>query len=306
MQPHIRIIINQHSGTAAECEDVKRQIKDSFREAGCEQIEIFIAESGEQLMRYAEEAGASDAEIICAGGGDGTISAVAAQVIKNKKTLGVLPLGTLNHFSKDLGIPNDLTEAVKLIVAGHARQVDAAEVNGQMFINNSSIGLYPRLVKDREIQQERLGRGKWYAAFWAAMKLLRRHSFLHLKLNVEGKELKRRTPFVFVGNNEYKMNFLDIGTRSRLDDGKLSVYLLHKSGRRGLLALFLRAAFGMLRQAKDFEEINTEEITIETHRSRDILVAFDGEVQKMTPPLCYKIHPLALRVIVPKKENQAF
>ncbi len=298
MLASIEVIINEGSGTAGGADDIKIEVEEAFKSHNLD-ANISVAASGEDLLKIAERAARSDAEIVVAGGGDGTISAVAAALIGTDKTLGVLPLGTLNHFSKDIGIPPELSEAVKIIAARRTRELDAAEVNGQIFINNSSIGLYPQMVKSRERQQEKLGRSKWHAAFWAAMKILRRHAFLHIKLNVAGRELKRRTPFVFIGNNQYKMDFLNIGTRERLDDGQLSVYLLHKSGRRGLLALIARTAFGLLRQARDFEEINTEEITIETGRDK-ILVAFDGEVREMETPLCYKIHPKALRVIVPE------
>jgi diacylglycerol kinase family enzyme len=99
------------------------------------------------------------------------------------------------------------------------------------------------------------------------------------------------------------MDFFNIGRRARLDDGKLSVYFLHKSGRRGLFMLALRTLFGRLRQTKDFEEINTGEITIET-RKKNLPVAFDGEVEFLQTPLCYKIHPQALRVIVPPETDE--
>src|SRR5205823_6222409 len=100
-----------------------------------------------------------------AAGGDGTINAVAAQTRKTAKPLGILPLGTLNHFSKDLRIPRNVPDAVDVIAEKHVAEVDIGEVNGRVFLNNSSIGLYPRMVRIREHQQQRLGRGKWSAAF---------------------------------------------------------------------------------------------------------------------------------------------
>ncbi len=120
----------------------------------------------------AKKAIAGEAEIIVAGGGDGTVSAVASVVCKTDKTLGVLPLGTLNNFSKDLGIPQNIEDAVKIIAGNKVKTIDVGEVNGRIFINNSSIGLYPHIVKRREAQQ-RLGYGKWRSAFWAALKILK-------------------------------------------------------------------------------------------------------------------------------------
>ena len=300
MTSPIKVIINRGSGKEQNTDELKVQIVELFAANGFE-AEVFIAESGDQIFAFTEKALKSDAQIVVAGGGDGTISAVASKVFKTDKTLGILPLGTLNHFSKDLNIPQDLPEAVKIITENNVKKIDVGEVNGQIFINNSSIGLYPNIVKNREHQQEKLGRGKWSAAFWAALKILRRHPFLQVKLKNEDGERSIKTPFVFVGNGEYQMDFFNIGSRERIDDGKLSIYFLHKSGRRGLFMLVLRTILGRLRQAKDFEEITVEEITIETRKKR-MLVAFDGEVEAMEMPLCYCTHPAALRVIVPRAE----
>ncbi|MDQ6786221.1 MAG: diacylglycerol kinase family lipid kinase, partial [Acidobacteriota bacterium] len=266
----IEVIVNESSGTGDEKIDIKSQIEEAFKAHNL-QANVSIAGSGEDLMKLAEQSARSDAEIIVAGGGDGTISGVASKIIDANKTFGVLPLGTLNHFSKDLQIPQDLAEAVRVIAEGNVKKIDVGEINGQIFINNSSIGLYPKIVRRRE-RQQRLGRGKWTAAFWAATNVLRRYPFLNIKLSVDGQEVRRKTPFVFVGNNEYEMDFLNIGTRKCLDDGKLSVYILHRTGRFGLLMLALRSLVGALQRAKDFETVCTEEITIDTHH-KTLLVA---------------------------------
>lgn len=301
MTSPIKIIINRGSGKDDNADERKSELEQLF--AGHDwKAEVSIADGGEQLIKFAKDAAQSDAEIVVAGGGDGTISAVASEIYKTDKLLGVLPFGTLNHFSKDLNIPPELADAVRIIAEKNVKKVDVGEINGTIFINNSSIGLYPQIVKDREDQQESLGRGKWSAAFWAGLKILRRHPFLTIKLKTDKGEKTVKTPFVFVGNGAYEMDFFNIGQRAEISDGKLSVYFLHKSGRKGLFFLILRTVFGRLRQAEDFQEISVEDITIET-RKKQMLVAFDGEVEDMKTPLCYCIHPNALNVIVPRKEN---
>ncbi len=305
MSSLIKVVINRGSGKDRNADELKNELIELFA-AKSLNAEVFIAESGDEIFAFTEKALKSDTKIIVAGGGDGTISAVASKLFNSEKTLGVLPLGTLNNFSKDLQIPQDLTEAVRVIAENQVKEIDVGEVNGRIFVNNSSIGLYPNIVKNRERQQEKLGRGKWSAAFWAALKILRRHPFLTVKIKHESDEEVIKTPFVFVGNGEYQIDFFNIGRRERIEDGKLSVYFLHKSGRKGLFMLVLRTIFGRLRQAKDFEENLVREITIET-RKKQMLVALDGEVEMMETPLCYCIHPRTLRVIVPKetivKEN---
>jgi diacylglycerol kinase family enzyme len=301
MPPPIEVIVNAGSGSV-EPQEIKRRLAELFDENGVE-ANIHLAKTGEDVRELAKSAAEGSAEIIVAGGGDGTIGAVAAEAIKSNKTLGILPLGTFNNFSKDLQIPQNLEEAFRIIAENHTRTIDVGEVNGHIFVNNSSIGLYPGIVRRRE-RRQRLGWGKWRSALWAAWKILKRSPFFAVRLETEKDKRVVKTPFVFVGNNEYEMDFLNIGRRARLDDGKLSVYFLYRSGRKGLFLLALRTLFGRLRQTKDFEEISAKEITIETRKTR-VLVAFDGEVKTLETPLCYKIHPKVLRVIAPKEENES-
>jgi diacylglycerol kinase family enzyme len=298
--PKIFAIINAGSGSVSS-EETRVLLEQEFDTQGLD-AKIHIAKSGEEIIDLAKTAVKGAAKIIVAGGGDGTISAVASELIGSDKILGVLPLGTLNNFSKDLRIPQDLAGAVKIISENLVQKIDVGEVNGRMFVNNSSIGLYPRIVKRRVKQQQRLGRGKWAAAFWAAWKVVRIAPLLKVRLEIDGKTFRRKTPFVFVGNNEYEMDFFNIGRRPNLDDGKLSVYYLKRGGRWGLIMLIVRTIFGRLRQARDFEEISTAEISIEV-RKRRLLVAFDGEIAVLNTPLDYRIHPRALSVLVPPAEE---
>jgi len=293
----INVIINAASGTSDK-EDERRILADVFEANGID-TQINLAQSGAEIVEIAKRAARGNGQMIVAGGGDGTISAVAAELIGTEKILGVLPLGTLNHFAKDLNIPLDLEEAARTIIAGCVAKVDVGEVNGHIFINNSSLGLYPDVVRRRE-QRQRLGYGKWNSLLRAVFKVLRRYPFLDIRLNAEGKEIVTRTPFVFVGNNTYEMESFNIGGRSCLDAGHLSLYMTPRTGRFGLLQMALRALFGNLRQSKDFVSLCTDEVWIETRR-RQLRVAMDGEVLMLVTPLHYRVRPAALRVIIPAK-----
>ena len=152
------------------------------------------------MTAAARRALADGAEAVVAGGGDGTINAVASVLAGSGVAFGVLPLGTLNHFAKDLGIPLALDEAVRNVAEGKPMQVDVGQVNERIFLNNSSLGLYPDIVRDREKQQRRLGRGKWPAAAWATIAALRRYPFLSVRLTIDGAQHARSTPFVFIGS----------------------------------------------------------------------------------------------------------
>ncbi|MGB9110587.1 MAG: diacylglycerol kinase family protein, partial [Telluria sp.] len=268
-----------------------------LRAAGLD-AELVLAKDGEEMIATARRAVKEGARMVAAGGGDGTINAVASVMVGSGVHFGVLPLGTLNHFAKDLGIPLDLDEAVRNLANGVPRQVDVGEVNDRIFLNNSSLGLYPDIVRDREKQQRRLGRGKWPAAMWATLAALRRYPFLSMRLTVNGKTLARRTPFVFIGNNRYTMEGLSIGERDHLDDGLLSLYVAQHPTRLGLLRFAVDALRGKLGSERDFDVMEADGFEIDTHHAR-LHVATDGEVTQMATPLRYRVRPGALTVVVP-------
>ncbi|HEY0080037.1 MAG TPA: diacylglycerol kinase family protein [Pyrinomonadaceae bacterium] len=294
----VEVLINASSG-ADDKELLSEQLGKLLAESGIE-AHVTLVRDGAKTVGLAERAVAERCRMVVAGGGDGTINAVASALVDTEVVLGVLPLGTLNHFAKDLRIPLDLEGAVRNLSEGRVASVDVGEVNGRVFINNSSLGLYPSIVRSREKQQERLGRGKWTAFVWAVLNVFRKYPFLNVRLEADGQRLVRRTPFVFVGNNEYQMESFQIGARACLDAGHLSLYVTHRTTRLGLLRLALRALFGGLREAKDFDALQAREIWIETRRRKRLRVATDGEVTLMQTPLYYRTRPCALRVVVPK------
>ena len=291
----LEVIVNSSSGAGHES-GIQQRLETAFKAAGVD-ARLSLAQTGSAIVALARKAANSDAEIIVAAGGDGTINSVASAIIGTGKRLGVLPFGTMNHFAKDLLIPLDLQGAIKTIVERHESSVDIGEVNGHIFINNSSLGLYPNIVRERE-RQQRLGWGKWPAYVWAALAVMRRYPFLDIQVGVDGKELRSRTPFIFVGNNEYEMETLNIGGRACLDKGELSLYITNRTGRLGLIRLALHALLGGLHQEKDFVALCTKEIRIET-RHKHVRVALDGEVKLLAPPLHFRSRPAALRVLTP-------
>ena len=299
--PPIEVILNAESGTGGH-NDIVSTLKSYFSTHGIE-ARIHEARSGQELSNLAGKAANSETKIIVAGGGDGTIGSVAAHIADSGKMLGVLPLGTLNHFAKDLTIPSELDAAVNVIANGRTLDIDVGEVNGRVFINNSSLGLYPDVVRGRELRQ-RLGFGKWHSLMRSAFSVFRRYPLLSVRLTANGKELAARAPFVFIGNNEYQIESFDIGGRKHLDHGNLSVYMARRSGRLALLRIAVRALFGGLSQEKDFLTADTCEMLVETRRRR-IRVAIDGEVLMMETPLRYRIRPGALRVIVPENYGES-
>ena len=239
------------------------------------------------------------ASIVVAAGGDGTVSGVAAGIVGSQAALGVLPLGTLNHFAKDLHIPLDLPEAVAVVAARHIERVDVGQVNDRVFINNSSIGLYPSIVEEREALR-RQGHRKWPAMAIATFRVLRRYRGVTVRIDVDGRRRTWRTPFVFVGNNEYAIDGIRLGARARLDQGKLFVYLAPRTRTRDLPMLLAKALIGRASQSGAFEIVPATELTHRHRQGRRLRVAVDGEVMTMSTPLTYRTRPRALQVVVPR------
>lgn len=260
--------------------------------------------AGGELADAAKDAAASPADAVVAGGGDGTISAVAGALAGSGKPLGILPLGTLNHFAKDNGIPLELADAVGTVAGGVETALDVGRVNGRVFVNNSSLGVYARALISRDVKRDQLGLSKWPAMAWAVWKVFRRSPLLRVQLATDEETRRLRTPLVFVGNNRYDLELFRVGTRTCLDEGVLSLYVATTASRWGMLKLGVRAALGRLEQSRDFDTRCVTSVRIETRRAR-VHVSLDGEVIPMDAPLEYDVWPGALRVLVPRERASA-
>jgi diacylglycerol kinase family enzyme len=267
---------------------------------------------GHEVFEYAVEADPGEAtktalrngcDVVVACGGDGTVSAVANALWHPSEApacgavLGVLPFGTLNHFAKDLGI-NSVEQAESVLLGDHVREIDAAVVNGRLFVNNSGIGIYPMMVLQRE-RVQKAGLPKWPAFFIACIRTLFKMPFQHLDLEAEGARLAQTTPFLFVGNNEYTVEGKSLGRRKHLDKGVLGVYMARRVTPLGLFRMAVRAVMGTVRQDRDFTAFTAQKLTVRRRQKRAIPVSLDGEVCRMKPPLEYSAAPRALRVLVP-------
>lgn len=297
MTPNLGVtfILNSKSGSydAAEVSKAAKRVAEQNGAVAT----VCILAAGSDLDTLVKDAIKDGAQIVVGGGGDGTISAIAAALIDSNVPLGILPLGTLNHFAKDLKIPLGLNEALANVFVGAHHYVDVGEVNGQVFINNSGVGLYPRIVQDREAIQKR-GYPKWLALAQATIGKLMTFSLIRMSLVTgDGQKVIRFTPFVFVGNNKFEISGLRMGTRERLDGGLLWICLAPEAGRLKLAALAAFAIFGCLRE-RDLVAFEAIEVEVATRRERQE-VSHDGEVSLLDNPLNYRSRPRALRVIVP-------
>jgi diacylglycerol kinase family enzyme len=208
-------------------------------------------------------------------------------------------MGTFNHFARDLGIPVDLPEAIDVLASPRTVGVDLAAVNGRPFVNTSSIGLYPRLVLESE-HYRRSGLARRLAVTSAAASTLREFQPVHLRLETQDRQWEGWTPFVFVGNNAYAVEGSSLGSRDRLDAGRLWVCTTFESTRWRFLKLAAEAWLGRAAHNPDFHVLTTTELWVDSKRPR-LYVSLDGEVALLSTPLRYTIYPGALKVIVPEQ-----
>jgi diacylglycerol kinase family enzyme len=290
------VLLNRGGGTVAGDPRIADKVGSALEQAGIE-AEVELVSGGECAVRCRAAAERGD-PLLIVGGGDGTISAAASALVGTETRLGILPLGTLNHFARDLGLPTDLSEAAAVIAAGRELRVDVGEMNGGIFINNSAIGLYPLLVVDRELQRVRYGRPKAVAMLVASVRTLVRFGRQRLTLAVDDRQGQVDTPLLFVGNNDYRMDFPTPGTRETLEDGRLFVLVMRSRTRAGFIAAGVRALFKRSRPDDLVRLDGVERLRVSSPRSH-VAVSLDGEVVRAEPPLDYTIRKRALRVIAP-------
>jgi YegS/Rv2252/BmrU family lipid kinase len=292
----IVVLLNRGGGTVAADPDIAGKVAEALSGTGLD-AEVELIGGGDCAVRCRAIAKRGD-ELLIVGGGDGTISAAASALVGTETLLGILPLGTLNHFARDLGIPSDLKEAAKLIASRRECRVDVAEMNDRIFINNSAIGLYPLMVVDRDQQRKRLGRSKRLAMLVASVRTLARFGHQRLSLTVNDQKAQVDTPLLFVGNNDYRIDIGAPGQRESIDDGRLSVFVMRKKTRRGFVAASIRALLDRAGRDDMVQLEAVERLRVDAHRSQ-LAVSLDGEVVRVAPPLDYKIRKQALRVIAP-------
>jgi diacylglycerol kinase family enzyme len=292
-------ILNGHS---VHVEEAQAHIARISGEFGV-RANVIVTRKGDDISSLAARALSENRHLVVAGGGDGSISAVAGVLAGSNSAIGVLPMGTLNHFAKDVGIPRHLEAAVRNIFTGRVTNVDVGEVNGRVFVNNSGIGFYPHFVRQRE-EQERHGHVKRVAFVLALRSVVRRYFRLRMKVHMDQAEaLEHVTPFLFVGNNRYQTAGLEIGTRSRLDSGQLWVCTAPRTNRQNFVQLALKTLVGRDTD-QDLSTFEVKEMSVQPGTPR-VNVSTDGEVCVMNAPLHYSIRAQALRVVVPAQKARS-
>lgn len=295
------VVLNPHAGSigSSSAQHLRQEIAaklEAMRVTAT--VSLATRDTVAPLVRRAAEPSGPDAfDTVVVGGGDGTVNAAASVLAGRPLPLGILPLGTFNHFARDLGLPLDLDAALETVARRLTRHVDIGEVNGRVFVNNSSLGLYPQLVVEREHARDR-GLAKPLAVVLGLGRVLWHLPSPWVRISAAGWESARRTPCLFVGNNFYAVEAGAVGRRADLDRGELCLYVVNQKSRLALLSLAARAVMGHVDLTSDATLARLTEVEVSSPHRR-LRVAIDGESVSLRPPLRYRIRPHALEVLRP-------
>jgi diacylglycerol kinase family enzyme len=258
------LIVNPRSGGGSPSAE---ELAAAATERG---LQVHIMRRGEDPYALASR---SEAAAVGVAGGDGSLAAVAKVALERDLPFACIPFGTRNHFARDLGLDRDDPIGALDAFGGDERRIDVAWVNERPFLNNVSLGMYARLVHQREHHRRRR---ELFARLRAIPTPLRRRR--PGGVTVDGAPLRARV--ILVSNNAYTLDLLSLGERERLDEGLLHLY----------------AATGIVR-SRWVERTGTRFAINAT--SGHLRAAVDGEPERLDTPLEFRIDPGALRVLLP-------
>jgi diacylglycerol kinase family enzyme len=303
--PPLFIVLNAASGRQ-DADGARQTMARVFDEAG--RRHTFLSfEKGDDVARVAREAverARREQGIVVAAGGDGTINAVAQQVFGSACLFGVLPQGTFNYFGREHGIPQETEAAARALLRAQASPVQVGLVNERVFLVNASLGLYRKLLEEREVAKSQLGRSRLVAMVAGLITLLRDRPQLRMTLEAGGQVRTIRTPSLFVGNNRLQFDRMGLPEGEALERGFLGAILVRPIGTRSMLGLALRGALGRLGEAEHVVSFPVQRLTVFPHHARWLKVAADGEVQRMRAPLVFRVAPEPLMLMLPAPEDR--
>ena len=297
------MIYNEKSGFhATQNDDIYEQLMTIWSEHGFE-IQVFDLASEPNIQTLMQKVLTrhqqfNDVGVIVAAGGDGTLNAVASQLLHQDIPLGILPLGTFNYVARVLNIPLDLLAAANVIATGEPRLSHVAKINDQIYLNNASLGLYPLFIKKRELYNQKFGRFPLHAYTSGLDVLIRDRKELKLEIDVDQKRYPVKTPLLFFGNNQLQLKEMNLKIAQCAALGEVAGVILAKSDKVSLFKTLVQLIRGKLEQAADVYSFSGDRVTVYSKKAT-LTVAIDGEIKEMYTPLQIHVEKNALKIMVP-------
>ncbi|MCX5466455.1 diacylglycerol/lipid kinase family protein [Acinetobacter nematophilus] len=299
----LSMIYNEKSGFHANHKDeVYEKLMTIWTTHGFE-IQVFDISAEvdiQTLMKkiYQRHAQYSQLGVIVAAGGDGTLNAVASQMLHQHIPMGILPLGTFNYVARALNIPLNLLDAAHVIATGEPRASHIACINDQIYLNNASLGLYPLFIKKREAYNRRFGRFALNAYTSGLDVLIRDRKELKLEIEVDGQKYPVKSPLIFFGNNQLQLKELNLRISKCAEVGEIAGVVIAKGDKATLFKTLFQTIRGKLEKASDVYSFGAEKVIVYSKKPK-LTVAIDGEIVSMDTPLNLHVEKNALNIMVP-------
>lgn len=298
---NVFVLLNSGAGTLRDGDGdaVVSRIEEALTAAG-DTVEVVTAPGGELHSRLDERMSRDRPDTVIVGGGDGTVSGMAAALCETDIAMGILPLGTMNLFARSVGMPLDLDEALAALAGARTRSIDLGEVNGRIFTHHVSLGLQPRLVAMREKADYGSRVGKIFATFRALLTIMRRPPRLQVRVTLEGEVFDLQTPALVVSNNLFGPDHLPYA--DALDGGVLGIYICTSHHPADVAQATLEALLGSWHARDRVKTLSARSITVErrSRRRRRIVATVDGELVTFDGAIEMKIRPGCLTVLAPE------
>ena len=301
------VVVNPGSG-AQDAAQTREVLASLFTGAG-RRTEFFNVDSHTTLAQACDSAGAKARlhdGILVAAGGDGTVNTAAQAALHHGCPLGLIPQGTFNYVARDQGIPVEVQAAAQALLRARPCPVQTGRVNNQVFLVNASLGLYPRLLEDREAFNARFGRTPWAAVISGLGTVLRWRRQMTLDIDLDGRHTVLRAPTLFVANNRLQLERIGVDTAVAEDlrQGRLAGLVPKPLGNWSMLGLAVRGALGRLDEADEVRCFSFQQLDLRVRGRRRIKVATDGEVRVMDPPLRFSVAQ-PLQMMIPAEPDRA-
>lgn len=297
---HAAVVLNRESGTISQLgpEAVADELRELLKQKGLKiDMACVPAADIESALRRAVE---GPADVVFIGGGDGTVASAATLLAGGAKPLAVLPLGTFNLAARDFGVPLQWQEAVVALLTAPVAEVDALEIEGQLYLCVAVLGFYPALALARPEYH-----GSWLIKAWRTAIDTFRSALesprLELELaNEQGQVTRHRTRMALVVNNDYEDLFGLVPRRQSLDSGWMTAYISTHRTRWGMARAVLAWVFGQWKQERELTMLRARRLRLRARRERRLPVMMDGEIKKLQLPFEIIMRPKALRVLLPR------
>ncbi|GLK70947.1 diacylglycerol kinase [Ancylobacter dichloromethanicus] len=297
--PHLLVLLNANAGTLLDrdAEEVRALVADGLDGEG-RTVEVHLLR-GKDLLKAIRGSGTGAHETVIVGGGDGSVSLAVQSLEGTGKTLGILPLGTLNLLATDIGMPRELPAAILALRGAQAAEIDIATLNGRRFHTISGMGFFSQMARARETAR-RWGLWRFLAVAIAAVYALRRSGRFDLEVTVDGVPHRFDAFAALLSVNR----FTGPGwRRSRLDEGVLELTVAED---RGALAL-LKAGADMVtdnwRDNPGIISLTGRDIVLRRPNRARSWVSTDGELGREAMPLTYRIVPRGLKLLIPQRDG---